>query len=104
MTGLLYWISTYKRAARFFERSWLTEIGKHTLGIYIIQSIVLETVMAEYVKVDEYGGVFECLSFDIYILFPVLSFVIMVLCAVCAKIINKNSFLCFYLLGVMRKN
>lgn len=74
-------------------------MGRYTLGIYIFQSIVLETIMAEYIKVDTLGGIFANLHFDIYVLFPLVSFVIMWVCAVVTKQIQSNKTLSFWLLG-----
>lgn len=74
-------------------------MGRYTLGIYILQSIVLETIMAEYIKVDTWGGIFSNLRFDIYILFPLVSFVIMWSCGFVTKQIQSNKTLSFWLLG-----
>ena len=78
-------------------------IGKYTLGIYILQSIILETVMAEYIKVDQWGGIFSSLIFDIYIVFPLISFVVLLLCTELTRLIAHNQFLGFWLLGNEKK-
>lgn len=80
----------------------LTEIGKYTLGIYILQSIILETIMAEYIKVDEWGGIFAYLDFDIYLFFPLLSFVVLIVCAYLTKKIEQYPLLGFWLLGIKK--
>ena len=74
-------------------------MGRYTLGIYILQSIILETIMAEYIKVDTWGGLLANLSFDNYILFPIISYGVMVVCAYTTKWIEKKSPISFWLLG-----
>ena len=100
--GLFYWLSQNTIFNNYIAGSQLTDIGKYTLGIYILQSIILETVMAEYIKVDSWGGIFSSLDFDIYIFFPFLSFVVLVVCAYLTKKIEKYPLLGFWLLGVKK--
>lgn len=88
-----------KPISGFFRKSKLTEMGRCTLGIYILQSIILETILAEYIKVDSWGGIFSNLQFDIYVLFPIISFMIMWLCAFVTMKIQSNMKLSFWLLG-----
>lgn len=68
-------------------------------GIYILQSIILETIMAEYIKVDTWGSLLANLSFDNYILFSIISYGVMVACAYKTKWIKKESSISFWLLG-----
>lgn len=77
--------------------------GKYTLGIYILQSIILETIMAEYIKVNYWGGIFSSLTFDIYIFFPLVSFVVMMICAYLTIFMSRNYILNFWLLGALKK-
>lgn len=97
--GLMYWASKNKKLNEFLSNSILTKMGRYTLGIYILQSIILETIMAEYVKVDSLGGLFANLSFDNYILFPIVSFGVMVACAYTTKWIEEKVPIRFWLLG-----
>lgn len=97
--GSCYWMSKNEIINSFFKRSILTEMGRYTLGIYILQSIVLETIMAEYIKVDTWGGLFSNLQFDIYVLFPFVSFFILWFCASITKLIQKHKMMSFFLLG-----
>lgn len=55
--------------------------------------------MAEYIKVDTWGGLFANLSFDKYILFPIVSFALMVVCAHITKWIEGKKTINFWLLG-----
>lgn len=97
--GAMYWASKNKIFNEFLNNSLLTKMGRYTLGIYILQSIILETIMAEYIKVDAWDGLFANLSFDNYILFPIVSFVVMVICAYMTKWIEDKNSLSFWLLG-----
>lgn len=97
--GLCYWLCKNNRIEDWMCRTFMTDMGKYTLGIYIIQSIVLETVMAEYIKVDSYGGIFSNLRFDIFILFPLVSFILMIVFTYMTKQIQVYKNLSFWLLG-----
>lgn len=99
LIGLMYGLSQINSIKNYFEKSYLTEIGKHTLGIYILQSIILETIMPIYIKVDTWGGIFINLNFDIYIIFPIISFLVMLLCTFLSIQIQKNKLLNLLLLG-----
>lgn len=101
--GLALWLNRNSKCADFFAKSKLTTIGKYTLGIYILQSIILETVMAEYIKVGHWGGIFSSLIFDIYIVFPLISFFVLWTCAELTRFIGRSHFLGFWLLGNVRK-
>lgn len=101
--GLALWISKNKKCAEFFAKSKLTMTGKYTLGIYILQSIILETIMAEYIKGNYWGRIFSSLTFDLNIFFPLVSFVVMMTCAYLTIFINRNYVLNFWLLGTLKK-
>lgn len=100
--GLFYWLSLNPKFNNYMVGNWLTDIGKYTLGIYILQSIILETIMAEYIKVDGWGGIFTYLDFDIYLFFPLLSFVVLIVCAYLTKKIEQYPLLGFWLLGMKK--
>lgn len=70
------------------------EWGKYTLGIYILQSIILETVMAKFIKLDCLGFV----AFN-FIVAPLFSVCVLVTCVVLVKVINKYRILSFWFLG-----
>lgn len=95
----MYWASKNKKIRDWVNKSALTKMGKYTLGIYILQSIILETIMAEYIKVDTWDDLLTNLAFDNYILFPIISFVIMVACAYITKWIEEKTPVSFWLLG-----
>lgn len=101
--GMFYWLSNNTKGEKYFAGSRLTQVGKYTLGIYILQSILLETIMAEYIKVDRWGGIFALQTFYIYIVFPILSFIMIIVYSYLTKQISRNSFLSFWLLGTIKK-
>ena len=55
--------------------------------------------MAEYIKIDTWGGLLSNLVFDNYILFPIISVVIMVVCAYITKCMEEKAPMSFWLLG-----
>ena len=59
--------------------------------------------MAEYIKVDHWGSIFSSLIFDIYIVFPIISFFVLWLCAELTRLIGRSQFLAFWLLGNAKK-
>ena len=100
LIGVLYGLSQIAMINKKIASSSLTSIGKNTLGIYLLQSIVLETIMSEFIKVDKFGGVFANIHFVILIVFPIVSMAVMMFCDVCIKQIRSNRYLSFLLLGV----
>lgn len=67
-------------------------IGKNTLGIYLIQTILLEKIAADYINIDiSYFWV------NNFIIFPMISLLFMFLCLICINIIKHyyiTSLLC----------
>lgn len=68
--------------------------GKYTLGIYILQLIVLETFMARILNFDHCG--FWIFNF---VIAPLLSVLVLIACVSIVKFINKYPILSFWLLG-----
>lgn len=56
--------------------------------------------MAEYIKVDHWGGVFSSLALDIY---PPLTSFILLLCTELTQFIGRSLFLDFWLLETVKK-
>ncbi len=68
--------------------------GKYTLGIYILQSIILESWMEERIKLDELPPfVFN------FIVSPLISIVLILVCVWIVRLINKNRYSALLLLG-----
>lgn len=65
-----------------------SEVGKYTLEIYILQTIILERFLGRFLCLD----CVNLLFFD-YFLSPLISFVLLILCYVIAKLIYKTKHL-----------
>ena len=72
--------------------------GKYTLGIYILQSLILETFLARYILLDN-------LNFYVFnfIIAPMLSAFILTLCVYIIKLISKSPRFAFFFLGNSKK-
>ncbi|BEG98835.1 acyltransferase family protein [Bacteroides sedimenti] len=90
-------ISVQMLYERYANRQWISkccEIGKYTLGIYIIQMILFERVfMLLSLRLDDWL---------VYLLAPGLSLAILALCLTIIKTIERNSYSRFLLLGTPR--
>lgn len=67
--------------------------GQYTLSIYVIQSLVLETILAYFINIDSTND--WRLNF---ILFPVISLIVLILCVYLHKVMLKNAISKFFLL------
>ena len=68
--------------------------GQYTLGIYILQSIILEYIMPKYIILDELN--FYLFNF---IIAPLISLLVLVLCVYIIKAIRKSQTSAFFFLG-----
>lgn len=64
---------------------WMCSVGKYTLGIYIIQTLLLEIIMARLIDLS-----FIDRNIFLYILTPILSLVVMQICHIISKSIIRN--------------
>lgn len=71
----------------------ICKIGRETLGIYILQTVLLETILKQYVT---YYGSHVVMDF---VIAPILSLIIMVLCYSITIIMSKNKIAGKLLLG-----
>lgn len=71
--------------------------GRSTLSIYILQTYLLEIIMSHYLKFDSVGATL----FD-FVLAPVMSMLIMVVCEEIALMIETNSWTAWLFLGKKR--
>lgn len=72
-----------------------SEWGKYTLSIYILQGVILETFVAKFIKLDN----LSFLTFN-FIVTPLLSAFLLMICVLISKFIGKFSTLNFFLFGV----
>ena len=69
-------------------------IGKHTLEIYILQVVIVETILPKYLKIG--NGVFILTNF-VYL--PLISIVLVIVCLGLANMISRFSFFNLILFG-----
>lgn len=69
--------------------------GKETLGIYIVQTYLLEKILSQYLNFD--GINFYLVNF---IIFPIISLLIMWICILIIRLLKTNKVTAFLLLGV----
>ena len=68
--------------------------GQYTLGIYILQSMILESFLSQYIIMDNLN--FYLFNF---IIAPFISLLILILCIYIIKVMSKSSKLAFYFFG-----
>lgn len=98
LVGILFFYSAFeiifanppKRKINYLISEW----GRYTLGIYILQVFLLETFLKKYL-------VFTNLNPWLFnlVVAPVISLIVMILCVVLIKLIQTNRYLSFMLLG-----
>ena len=72
-------------------------IGQCTLGIYIVQTYILERIIPKLISLN--GNTFT----DHFLITPIISFIILVICYYIVKIIRLNKFTSILLLGETNK-
>lgn len=88
--GLCYLIFRNKENCRFTDM--IGEWGQYTLSIYIFQSIILESMFAYYINIDQTND--WRLNF---VLFPIISLIILAICVYLHKAMLKNTMTKFFL-------
>lgn len=68
--------------------------GQLTMGIYILQTFILERGLSSIINFDGVNPVIFC-----FIITPILAFSIMGICIVITRLIQQNRYLAFCLLG-----
>jgi uncharacterized membrane protein YeiB len=68
--------------------------GQYTLGIYILQSVILEDIMARYILLDD-------LNFYVFnfVVAPIISLFVLILCVSIIKIMSKSKMLSYFFFG-----
>ena len=97
LSGSLFFFSIFRR---FLEPrtstpllNSLAQVGGVTLGIYVLQAIILETLMPCYIS-------FSALSVSTIVwLMPLLAMVVLGVCLLIVRLIERNRLLSFLLLG-----
>ena len=72
---------------------WLARLGGATLGVYVLQAILLEYILPHYVSLEAFP------IMGIVFLMPLLSFVALFVCFGLVQTIRKSRLLGFIMLG-----
>lgn len=104
LSGSTFIIATSELVCKRFKNSksilFLSNIGQNTLGIYLLQTIIIELLLWRWFNYDEID-----VSFFQYIIAPLLSVAILFVCLVLLKIIRKSKYASLIILGeVIRTN
>lgn len=86
------WLSAKIPSNKFND--FICKNGQYTLGIYILQCTVLETVMARFVNFDDSS--FFVFNF---VWCPIISLLVLILCIAIIKMIKLSKILNYFLLG-----
>ena len=98
LTGTLFFISLFTYLFSRIEISsnikHICNWGQETLGIYLLQTFLLEMLLPKFLNFDEADFV----SFN-FVISPLISLVVLILCLKLINLIKKSSLLSFLLLG-----
>lgn len=87
----------FKAAGNNAWVSYLSEAGRSTLGIYILQTFILEQVMLAYVNIQGISNIAASM-----VVCPLISFVILDLSLSIIRLIRRNETTSYWLLGVSK--
>lgn len=77
-----------------FDWQKISKMGQYTLGVYILQTFLLERFMAKIIHLNYYNY-----EINILILTPILAFFVFVICVVVDRLISKSKILESLLFG-----
>lgn len=77
--------------------SYLSDCGRSTLGIYIVQTLILEQIMAAYLKFNITSDIIVS-----FIVCPLVSFVVLDISLDIVRLLRKHRITSFWLLGITR--
>lgn len=72
----------------------LSSVGQNTLGIYLLQVIIIEDILKRFIKCD--GVNFYLFNF---VIAPLISLLVLLVCVSIIKIIKRSRWASFFLLG-----
>lgn len=98
MTGAVSWIGLFeiifKKNRNGKVISMVKNWGRMTLGIYVIQSFLLDDYIIKMINCDSIPSVL----FD-FVVSPIISLIVMTICVIVIRAIQRNGYLSFFLLG-----
>ena len=98
ISGSTIWITLFIMSEKWLSSTKIGQImsryGTMTLGIYVLQTIVLEIALREMIC-------FDCVNWVLFSLLiaPIISLLVMMLCVAVIEAIRKNEFLTLVILG-----
>lgn len=103
LVGTLFFISfftvLFSKAGASPTLRKVCQYGQETLGIYLIQTFLLELILPRFLSLDTQGFIMYN-----FLLTPLISLVILIGCLIIIRIIKKSGILSFLLLGKSLKN
>ena len=97
ISGSIFFITLFHQYFKECKNEKLKKIcqyGEYTIGVYILQTFILETIMCQYMNFDNVNS----WVFNLAIA-PVLSVAILALCIYLSKKLNDNRYTAFLFLG-----
>lgn len=98
MAGTVFFISLFEYILPQIKLgkigTYISKWGTYTLGIYILQTFILEIVLAHFIKFDRSN--FYIFNF---VIAPCISFLVLLICVAIIDIVLRNATLSFLLLG-----
>ena len=79
--------------------SWCCNLGQYTLGIYILQSVILEIFMSKYILLD-------CINYFMFnfLIAPLLSFIFLIICTYIIRLVSRSSIIALLFWGNYNKS
>jgi surface polysaccharide O-acyltransferase-like enzyme len=99
IVGSIFWFVLFMKIYknnRFF--SILSQVGLYTMGIYILQKYILETLINQHIN-------FSNTNIWLYnfVITPLLAVTIGIICILIIKLLNKNKLAGLFLIGTLPK-
>lgn len=95
IVGLIH-LLTEKIGTSSLFRS-LAHLGQYTLGVYILQSFILEKLMPMYISFDDFPE-----GITHFIIHPILSLLLLVICITITQLVYKNRYTALVFFGKRR--
>ena len=96
--GALSVFLIFRGLFKSMDNNIICKIGRETLGIYILQAVLLETILKQYITFYGNHAVMD------FVIAPTLSLIMMVLCYSITIVLSKNKITGQLLLGKYPKN
>jgi fucose 4-O-acetylase-like acetyltransferase len=96
--GALSVFLIFRGLFKSMDNNIICKIGRETLGIYILQAVLLETILKQYITFYGNHAVMD------FVIAPILSLIMMVLCYSITMVLSKNKITGQLLLGKYPKN